>query len=241
MTENKQLQTNLFILIIMFVAAVVFWNTVFLYPVKLFVVALHELSHGIAAILMGGRIDKIQISPQIGGYCQYSIPATTGALKKVFVASAGYLGSMLWGALILVLASISRVDRKITFSIGVIMLVLSYWVIKTGELFGIVFCLGAGLFLMVSAKLLPNRFHDLFLKFLGLSSCLYVIIDIKDDLIVHQAGGNDARAIAQLLGIPHLGLLIGVAWIVIALVILFFALRYALDGRRSDDAPPARV
>ena len=233
MTEKNQLQTNLFILIIMFVAAVVFWNTVFLYPVKLFVVALHELSHGLAAILMGGKIEKIQISPQIGGYCEYSIPASAGMLRKTFVASAGYLGSMLWGALILTLASISRMDRKITFFIGVVMLTLTYWVVKTGELFGILFCLGAGLFLMVSSKLLPNRFHDLFLKFLGLASCLYVIIDIKDDLIVHQAQGNDARAIAHLLGVPHLGLLIGVLWIVAALVILFFTLRSAI--RRQEE------
>ncbi len=228
MTGEKQFQTNIFILTIMFVAAVVFWNTVFLYPVKLFVVALHELSHGIAAISMGGQIEKIQISPQIGGYCQYSIPASSGVLRQMVVASAGYLGSMFWGALILILASMSRVDRKITFSIGVVMLVLSYWVVKTGEVFGIVFCLAAGVFLMISAKILPNKFHDYFLKFLGLASCLYVIIDIKDDLIVHQACGNDARAIAQLLGIPNLALLIGIAWIVLALGILFFALRFAV-------------
>lgn len=233
MTTNKQVQTNLFILIIMFIATVVFWNTVFLYPVKLFVVALHELSHGIAAVLMGGAIEKIQISPQIGGYCEYSIPATAAVMKKTFVASAGYLGSMLWGALILILATVSRMDRKITFFIGVMMLALSYWVVKTGEMFGIVFCLAVGVFLMLSAKLLPNRFHDVFLKFLGLASCLYVIIDIKDDLIVHRASGNDAWAIANLLGVPHMALIIGVAWIIIALIILFFALRFAI--RRQEE------
>ncbi len=229
MMSGKQAlyRNNIFILIIMFVAAVLLWNTVLLYPVKLFVVALHELSHGVAAVLMGGRIENIQISPQIGGYCQYSFPASAGVLKKTFVASAGYLGSMLWGAVILMLASISRMDRRITFSIGVMMLILTYWVVKTGELFGILFCLIFGLFLLISAKILPDRFHDLFLKFLGLASCLYVIIDIKDDLIVYQACGNDAHAIAQLLGIPQMAIIIGIAWIFLALVILFLALRFA--------------
>ena len=38
---------------LMFAAAVLLWNTFLLYPVKLFVVALHELSHGLMAVLVG--------------------------------------------------------------------------------------------------------------------------------------------------------------------------------------------
>ncbi|HAA76850.1 TPA: hypothetical protein DCE37_17205, partial [Candidatus Latescibacteria bacterium] len=47
------------------------WSTLALYPIKLFVVLLHEISHGIAALLTGGEILIIEVNERIGGYCQY--------------------------------------------------------------------------------------------------------------------------------------------------------------------------
>ncbi|MBD3306499.1 hypothetical protein GF339_08865, partial [candidate division KSB3 bacterium] len=57
------------ILFVMFLLAVVFWNSIFIYPIKLFVVVLHEFSHGLAAIVTGGSIVRIEINQQIGGMC----------------------------------------------------------------------------------------------------------------------------------------------------------------------------
>ena len=52
----------------MIAVAALFWNTIFIYPIKLFVVMLHEMSHGIMAMLLGGTILQIQIDPRIGGF-----------------------------------------------------------------------------------------------------------------------------------------------------------------------------
>ena len=53
-----------------YIAALWFlWDTRILYPLKIFGVFLHELSHGIAAILGGGSIQRIEISPNQGGVC----------------------------------------------------------------------------------------------------------------------------------------------------------------------------
>lgn len=210
---------------VMFVAAVFLWNTFLLYPVKLFVVALHELSHGLMAILVGGKIDRIQIDYRIGGYCSYFLPASAGFVSKSLVAAAGYLGSMVWGAVIFILASRTQRDRLITLIIGFIMLILSLFVIKTGELFGILFCFAFAAFLFASYKWLPQGFHDTFLKFLGLTSCLYVLIDIKEDLIDRSGIGSDADAIAGMLKAPFLSIPLGIIWIILALVVLFFTIK----------------
>ena len=223
-------QKQIGMLILFFVTAVVLWDTFFIYPVKLFVVILHEMSHGIAAIFSGGSIVKIQIDSQVGGYCQYL--SSGGKISEFFIASAGYLGSLFWGGLILMLASKTEKDRTISAVIGGVVLFLSYFVIKTGEAFGIVFTLLFGIFMLVSAKFLPMKFHDTMLKFLGLTSCLYVIIDIKDDLIVRSGIGSDADAIADLTGIPSVA--VGVIWIIIALVSLFFILRSSLRETRKS-------
>lgn len=41
--------------------ALVFWDTLLIYPIKLFVVTLHEMSHGLMAMAFGGDIIEIQI------------------------------------------------------------------------------------------------------------------------------------------------------------------------------------
>jgi len=224
---------DILVVSVMFIAAVFLWNTFLLYPIKVFVVALHELSHGLAAILVGGKIDHIKIDYRIGGYCAYFIPANAGFFSKSFVAAAGYLGSMIWGALIFVLASRSQKDRNITFVIACVMSVLSFFVIKSGEWFGILFCFAFAGLLFASYKWLPSGFHDIFLKFLGLTGCLYAIIDIKEDLIDRSGIGSDADAIAEMLGVPALSVPIGITWIILALVVLFFTVKLSYSKTRG--------
>ncbi|HLP61563.1 MAG TPA: M50 family metallopeptidase, partial [Candidatus Deferrimicrobium sp.] len=199
---------NIGIVVGLFVIAVIFWNNVLLYPIKLFVVALHELSHGVAAVLVGGRIEHINIDQRIGGYCAFSLPASAGFFKQAFVATAGYLGSMIWGAAILMTVSRSRFHREITFIAGILMMVISFYVIRTGALFGIVFCFSFTLFLFAAHRWFAPMFHKIFLKFLGLTSCLYVLIDIKEDLIDRTGIGSDADRIAQMMGMPGLSVVI---------------------------------
>ncbi len=50
-------------------AALVLWDTVVAYPFRVFVVFLHEISHGLAAVLTGGRIVSIGLSIDEGGVC----------------------------------------------------------------------------------------------------------------------------------------------------------------------------
>ena len=45
----------------MFLIALVFWDFVFMYPIKVFVVLLHELGHGLAAVVSGGLEEEIQV------------------------------------------------------------------------------------------------------------------------------------------------------------------------------------
>jgi len=219
---------QILLLIVLFIIAVKFWNTMFIYPIKLFVVMLHEMSHGMMALVLGGRIVEIQISPNIGGACIYTIPNSKAA--QILVSSAGYIGSMVWGALILVASFKVKKNKYITLMIGFFTLMLSIFVSKTGEIFGIVFCLGFTLFMIFSYKYLADWFHDYMVKFLGLTSCLYVILDITNDLILQTGLGSDADQIGALIGIPPI--IIGLLCIVISTYILFISLKFCFGGKR---------
>lgn len=190
---------------------------------------LHEMSHGLMAELFGGDIIKIQIDYRVGGYCQYTVPKSF--MGRFMIASAGYLGSLFWGALILILAVRTDKDRYISLAIGVVLLILSWFVIQTGEWFGIAMTIGFALFMLISYKFLSDTFHDYFLKFIGMVSCIYVVIDIKEDLIDRTGIGSDADSIAEMTGIPSL--VVGITWFFIASLVIYFTLKYAFRSLRK--------
>ena len=98
----KKPPRRLWLPVVIGLAALVLWNTPVAYPFRIFVVFLHEISHGLAAVLTGGRIVSIGLSFNEGGVC-----VTQGGWRFV-VLSAGYLGSLLWGALFLLLGGNPR-------------------------------------------------------------------------------------------------------------------------------------
>jgi len=107
------------VLLGIFVCVALLWGTVAVTPIKLLVVLLHEISHGLAAVLTGGSISTIEVNANQGGVCY-----TVGG-SRWFMLSAGYLGSMLWGGAILIAASRTKVDRGLSVAMGLFLLTIS--------------------------------------------------------------------------------------------------------------------
>jgi hypothetical protein len=186
------------------------WNTPFIYPVQVFVVFLHEISHGIAAVATGGSIQRITLSPRLGGACY--CPGGNAFLTL----SAGYLGSLLWGAAILEAGQrAGRHAGRVVQGIGAGVLLLSLLFVRGtfGLLFGILF----GGALMVAARYLAPEWNRTLLTGLGLTSALYAILDIKSDVIDRPHLPSDAYMLAQLTGIPTVAW--GVLWIGISVAV----------------------
>ena len=191
------------------------WATPVVWPVKIFVVFLHELSHGLAAVATGGSIVRMELSAAESGVC-----VTAGGSPFV-VLSAGYLGSLLLGALLLVAGTRSRHDRLLLTAVGVGLLAVTLvWV---RSLFGFVWGLGAGSALLMTALWLGDRASDLVLRTLGVVSMLYAVWDIASDTVVRSIPGSDAHALGELTGIP--GTLWGLFWIGLSLAIGVAVLR----------------
>ena len=74
------------------------WSSPLVQPIKLMVVLFHELSHGMMALFTGGKIISILITADEGGACE-----TEGG-SEVLIVTAGYLGSMFVGGMILYLS-----------------------------------------------------------------------------------------------------------------------------------------
>lgn len=102
-----------------FVLAVVLWQVQGLfaltYPLRLFVTMVHELGHGLAAILTGGEFLRFEVSERGAG-----LAYTRGGLRPV-VIQAGYLGTALFGAVLLYLTHRSGRPGWVAMGLGVLL------------------------------------------------------------------------------------------------------------------------
>ena len=214
------------------IGIVVLWDTAILYPLKLLVVFFHELSHGLAAYLTGGRIVEIQIVPQQGGLC-----ITAGGSRFVTL-SAGYLGSLIWGGVILVVAARTHADKAVSVSLGLLLILVSVVWIRPMMGFGFVFGVACGIGLAGVGAMLPREANDFLLKVIGLTNCLYAVLDIKSDIMDRPGLESDAVMLAELTGIP--GRIWGAGWILVAVIAAFYFLTMACteDGKRGRDVMP---
>ena len=196
-------------------AAMVFWGTFVVYPFRLFVVFLHEISHGLAAVATGGSIVSIGLSFDEGGVCR-----TRGGWPFL-ILNAGYLGSLLWGALFLLLGGRRTRARSVIGVVGLFTLAVTLVYVRTW--FGFLYGLAAGLALLAVATKLKPAVAETLLAALGATSVLYAIWDVASDVLLRHSGESDAAALAHLTGVP--AILWGAAWIALSAAVLVSVLR----------------
>ncbi|MEE8432212.1 MAG: M50 family metallopeptidase [Candidatus Desulfatibia sp.] len=217
----KELISLLFILL----AVVYLWNTRVVYPLKILVVFFHELSHGVMAVITGGSIKEIRIVAAQGGVC------VTAGGNRFLTLSAGYLGSLVLGGVILVLATRTRYDQTIATVIGGLMILISLLFVRPIISFGIFFGLLSGLAMIAAGKYLSENSNDFILKVIGLTSCLYAVLDIKSDVLDRPYLRSDARMLAELTHLPTI--FWGLLWITIAVIAAVLFLLVACKTKHS--------
>src|SRR5438046_5359324 len=89
------------------------------YPFRIFVTFIHEGGHAIAALLTGNSVQSLSVAMNGSGE---TYTTQGGVLSQMLVSSAGYLGAMTYGALLLVLIRRSVAARIVLFvSAGVVL------------------------------------------------------------------------------------------------------------------------
>ena len=192
------------------------WDTPVVYPLKVFVVLLHEVSHAAMALATGGTVDHIVLDPRQGGACY--CPGGNAFLTL----SAGYLGSLLWGAALITGAQAKRIRSELLIGfIGAVVIVLTALYVRST--FGVVFGVGFGLALVYSSRRLPAGVNHVLLLALGLTSTLYAVLDIKSDVLDRPELPSDAHMLSEITGVPTVWW--GMIWIGLALAVIAWLFR----------------
>jgi hypothetical protein len=220
--------------IVLILAVVAHWNHQVLLPVKLLVVLLHEVSHGLMALATGGMVEDILIAPNETGACR-----TTGG-SEILIVSAGYLGSMFFGGMLL--SSSRSQGPSVAMYTALALLVFGAAITVMQDPYSRRFAVavaGAALLVGVFA---PNWIASLVLRGVGTVSCLYALIDIYSDTLSDSARAgtlpSDAVAFADITGVAPDA--VGLAWLVVSFVYFFLTLRASLytAARRADASAP---
>jgi Peptidase M50B-like len=206
------------------------WSTPVIYPLRIMIVFLHELSHGLAALLTGGSVDRLVISSDEGGL------AYVRGGSRFAILTAGYLGSLLWGVLFFIVALQTDLDRWALALAGAGMLIVTALYLRDG--FPLIFCTITGVTMLLTAWFLPVPVNDLMLRVIGISSLLYVPNDIISDTISRSHLQSDARMLAEEFG--GATLLWGGIWLVISLGVIALVLRFALGDNSNIRLRPPR-
>src|SRR5436305_6731876 len=92
------------------------------YPFRIFVTFIHEGGHAIAALLTGNSVQSLSIAMNGSGE---TYTTQGGMFSQMLVSSAGYLGAMTYGALLLVLIRRSVAARLVLVGSAAIVFALT--------------------------------------------------------------------------------------------------------------------
>jgi len=208
-----------------FFVSLVLWNVpelrFVIYPFRIFVTFVHEFSHGIAAELTGGDFVWFTVDPNTSG-----LTLAPGGVS-IIVASAGYLGSALFGGLLLILGSQRGWARVITACLGLSFLVL------TGRFAQNSFSAASGFFFaiaMIGVGVLGSEGVSAFFLNLLAIQCSLNALDSLTDLVAVSASGvplrTDAMAMQEITGLP--AAFWALLWSGIAIGVLYYCVRLVL-------------
>ena len=178
------------------IASLTPWGPTLLYPFKLFTTWVHESSHALMTLLVGGRVTAVTIEPNTSGLTHGLVPASR--IARGLVASAGYLGAALVGCLLMAATRVERRARTILYGVGAFMLLTV--VMWMRNVFGAVVVLLWGLALVTMARRRMANALRFLLSLLAVQVALNSVYDIRVLFMVD--GPSDAATMARLFLLP---------------------------------------
>jgi hypothetical protein len=216
------------------------------YPFRIFVTFIHEGGHAIAALITGNSVSSLSVATNSSGE---TYTTQGGLISQLLISSAGYIGSMAFGALLLILIRKSVAARFVLLGSAILIfgLTMIYGLFKplfSGVAWsGIPFTLLAGSLISVGliliARFASAKVASFFVSFLAVQCVLNALFDLKTVFFLSSPFAlpvhTDAVNMAHATGIP--AIFWAVIWIVLALGILWFAMRLYVAGRDKGYQP----
>jgi hypothetical protein len=233
---RPQVQTLLIALAITLILWFIPFFDLLAYPFRLFVTFIHESGHAIAAILTGNRVHSLSVSPNGGGAVY-----TSGGnwLTAMFVSSAGYLGAMAYGTLLLALIRRGVSPRAVlyTSALPILALTLRYgWATPFTLVAGVALALA----LLAVGRYARPAVANFLVALLAVQCIVNAFFDLRTLLFLSapfsRGVHTDATNMARITHLP--AIFWAFAWTALAIVMLVGALRLYVGGEPGPAPVP---
>lgn len=217
-----------------------------LYPLQLFATFIHEGGHVLAAILTGGSVQSLTVSPDTSGEV-YSVGSAW--FSQLFISSAGYLGTTAFGAALLAWIRFGLSSKRalyissgiigvLTVLFGILAPVWNFFAnVTLGSLAFTVFSgtvLAVGLFCI--ARFADLKWANFAVAFLAVQCLLNAAFSLMQLTIIAGFTNehSDAANMAAATGIP--GIVWAFIWMVASVGLISVGMRlYAVSKTRKTD------
>lgn len=202
------------------------------YPFQLFVTFIHEGGHALAAVLTGNSVRSLSVALNTSGLTETISSPDSGFFSRMLISSAGYLGAISFGALLLWLVRLRVKARAVLIGSAIIIASLTAifgFLVPLTNLSFSPFTVVAGaaitVGLLAAAKYASRPVASFLVSFLAVQCVLNAIFNLRDlfTLSVNTDAHTDAANMAAMTGIPSL--FWAIFWIIISFVILSLAMR----------------
>ena len=214
-------KTEIVSIILISVLVLLIWDTSFVYPIKIFVVLLHEISHAIMTIFTGGTIAQIKLNSNLSGITQVK------GGNQILIAASGYFGSLIFGSLLFLSSKYYKLRIWFSTILATILLLSAINLIKGGFIIFITLIIAVIFYIL--PRYLNEKVNKIALMFIGLTSCFYVIADIKQDLLTTTLRETDSQILEYLTGIP--AITFGLIWFLISIAVVYFLIRDSITTK----------
>jgi Peptidase M50B-like len=198
-----------------------------LYPFKLFVTFIHEGGHALAAIATFGDVQEIRIFSDTSG-----LTFSRGGFS-IIIASAGYLTSTIFGAVLLLFGRNAKYAKGVIFVVAFLMLGLTFLFMKGffGWIVGLIIVAVLG----VTAFVASPRVAHFFLNFLAVQCCLNALYDLRVlfELSATTREASDAMNMQRLTLIP--AVVWASLWLLLSAGVLWIALKQYFKVREKNE------
>jgi hypothetical protein len=205
------------------------------YPFQLFVTFIHEGGHALAAVLTGNSVRSLSVSLDTSGLTETLLPQGGGFFSRMLISSAGYVGAIAFGALLLWLVRKRVKARAVLVGSAVIIAgltgVFGFLVPLTNFSFSPFTVVAGALItvgLLAASKYLGPSARNFLVSFLAVQCVLDALFNLRDLLYLSVAtdAPTDAKNMEALTGIPSIFWALfwaGVGFVIVTLVLRAYA------------------
>lgn len=225
----KKVNAPRIILIILSLFTVAVWfipnGIYFLYPFVIFGTWVHELSHGLASLIMGARFIKLELFTNGGGVAYFAYHSLyLGRIGAALIAAAGPMGPAIAGATAIRCSKSAKASKNFLRIFSIVMLIsLVLWVRPIISITYAIILLIAVITFFVSRSKNINVITA-YIQLIGLQCLVSMLLSI-DYLFTNSAvlsgspQRSDTQVIADNLFLPHWFWAVA---IIVAAILIFF-------------------